>query len=375
MNAIDKVLELGQSFWYDNIEKKLLIYGTLAGLIEAGEIKGITSNPSIFQKAIANSSDYDSAINKLALMAYTENAIFTHLAIDDIQTAADLFKTVYEQTQGGDGYVSLEVNPLLAKDTTATIKESERLWQQVDRPNLMIKIPATLEGLHAITETISLGINVNVTLIFSLKRYSAVIDAYLSGLERRVEQDLPIHSISSVASFFVSRVDTKVDAQLGLLDKLPSAKNRLIKSLYGKAALANSRLAYFLFMEKFSSERFHRLENKGARAQRPLWASTSTKNKLYSDVVYVEGLIAPNTVNTVPPATLDAFRDHGKANPSIKGTHEDSLAIMERLKAVGIDMDAVTKELEEEGVKAFSDSYSSLLLTIKERMKLLENHG
>lgn len=375
MNAILKAFELGQSFWYDNIEKQLLVNGTLLNLIESGEIKGITSNPSIFQKAIEKSSDYDSAINKLVLMAYSENDIFTHLAINEIQTAADLFRNVYEQTQGGNGYVSLEVNPFLANDTPATIEEAERLWRQVDRPNLMIKIPATREGLPAITTAIARGINVNVTLIFSLKRYSDVMDAYLRGLEMRVEQNLPVHSIASVASFFVSRVDTKVDAQLDHLGKQSFAKPQLISSLYGKAALANSRLAYFLFQKKFSSDQFHELENKGARKQRPLWASTSTKNKLYSDVVYVEGLIAPNTVNTIPPATLDAFRDHGQADLTIEGTYEDSLDVMERLKTVGIDMDAVSKELEEEGVKAFSDSYSSLLGTIKERMKLLEKPG
>jgi transaldolase len=372
MNAIHEVYELGQSFWYDNIEKKLLIDGTFTSLIESGEIKGVTSNPTIFQKAIANSNDYNTAINKLALLDSSEDILFNHLAINDIQIAADTFLVVYEETHGVDGYVSLEVNPLHANDTQATIKEAQQLWQQVNRPNLMIKIPATLEGLPAITETIANGINVNVTLIFSLKRYAAVIDAYLSGLEKRVQQNLQIHSIASVASFFVSRVDTKVDAQLEILSRHALEKAGLIHSLYGKAALANSRLAYFLFQDKFSSQRFHTLESGGAaRLQRPLWASTSTKNKQYSDVVYVEGLIAPNTVNTVPPATLDAFRDHGKADLTIENTYEESLEVMEQLRAVGIDMDVVTKELEEEGVKAFADSYSSLLQTLKRRMQLL----
>ncbi|PKN83786.1 MAG: transaldolase, partial [Chloroflexi bacterium HGW-Chloroflexi-7] len=285
MNNIDALHKLGQSLWYDNIQRSLLNNGALKAMIESGEIKGVTSNPSIFNNAIAKSTDYDSALQPLAWSGLNAEEIFWELAVKDIQDAADLFAPLYKSTAHKDGYVSLEVSPYLARDTRSTVREAKRLWQKVNRPNLMIKIPATLEGLPAIRESISEGININVTLIFSLDRYQAVINAFLSGLEDRAKKGLSIESIASVASFFVSRVDTKVDDLLAKKYPVEGA------ALLGKAAIANAKLAYELFLKEFSTDRFTKLAQKGAQKQRPLWASTSTKNPNYRDVIYIEELI------------------------------------------------------------------------------------
>ena len=364
---IIKLQQLGQSFWYDNIERKLLENGELNKMIVEGDIFGVTSNPTIFQKAIANSNDYDKELKNLAAKGLQPIEIFYELAVEDIQRAADLFKPVYESTNKKDGYVSLEVNPLLANKTQETIDEALWLWEKVNRPNLMIKIPATPEGIPAIKAAISKGINVNVTLIFSRTRYAEVIDAYISGLEERAEKGLPIDQIASVASFFVSRFDSKVDGKLMKLANNSVEKTELAKTLLGKTAIANTRLAYNLFAEKFYSARFKKLQEKGAGYQRPLWASTSTKNPEYSDILYVDSLTGEHTVNTLPPNTLEAFKNHGKAALALVGKETESSEILAKLESLGISVDQVTKELEEEGVASFSASFNSLLETIAAR--------
>lgn len=357
--SIKKLTALGQSLWYDNIQRKLLVNGELNAMIQRGDIRGVTSNPTIFQNAIAKTNDYDAALIPLAWAGWDAEKIFWQLAVEDIQEACDLFNPLYEKTKGGDGYVSIEVSPLLARDTEGTIQQAQELWNRVHRPNLMVKIPATKEGIPAIRASIGAGINVNVTLIFSLTRYTEVMDAYLAGLEDRTAKDLPIQNIASVASFFVSRVDSKIDP------KLPAAS-----PLHGKAAVANAKLAYESFESIFTSPRFATLKARfRARAQRPLWASTGTKNPQYSDTLYVDELIGPDTVNTVPPATLDAFRDHGKASLTVTSDLDGAQKVFVDLKSIGISMSDVTQELEVEGVKSFADSFKTLLDTIEERRK------
>jgi len=373
MNEIDKLHQFGQSIWYDNIERRLLKNGEMERMITDREIRGVTSNPSIFQNAIAKSTDYDSALQPMAWADWNPEDIFFQLAIEDIQDTADLFLPLYKETNGGDGYVSLEVNPKLAYDTEGTLSQVKELWNRVNRKNLMIKIPATKEGLPAIRQAIAAGININITLIFSVSRYEDVIEAYLSGLEDRLKNNLPINHIASVASFFVSRVDTKVDSKLQSLLNDNKINHQEFLELRGKAAIANSRLAYVLFEKVFSSERFNDLEQKGARIQRPLWASTSTKNPEFHDVIYVEELIGENTVNTMPPQTLDAFRDHGKAEIKIRNNIDEASDLFSSLSRIGIGIDSVTQTLEDEGVKAFEKAFISLLDTIDDRKKAFQN--
>ncbi|MEW5830641.1 MAG: bifunctional transaldolase/phosoglucose isomerase, partial [Chloroflexota bacterium] len=355
-NPITRLTELGQSLWYDNIERRLLENGEFSAMIQRGDIRGVTSNPSIFNNAIAKSSDYDSAILPLAWSGWSAEDIFWQLAYEDIRAAADMFMPLYEQTNGGDGYVSLEVSPYLAHDSEATAAQAKHLWETVERPNLMIKIPATAEGIPAIRRSIAAGINVNVTLIFSLVRYQQVMDAYLSGLEDRLASGHRIDKIASVASFFVSRVDTKVDGRLSNGS-----------SLRGQAAIANAKLAYEMFLKIFSEKRFIRLQEEGARVQRPLWASTSTKNPAYPDTIYVDNLIGMSTVNTVPPNTLEAFRDHGRAQATLNSGLDDARHTIATLEAMGISMAQATQELEDEGVKACADAFTDLLATIEKR--------
>ena len=369
MSITEKIQIIGQSLWYDNIERQKLKDGSIAGMISSGKIKGITSNPSIFQKAIASSKDYDLSLKPMAWSGMESKEIFWQLAIEDIKQATDLFAPVYASTSGNDGYVSIEVDPLLAYDTDGTIEDAKKLWHLIRRPNLMIKIPATKEGIPAVRQAIADGINVNVTLIFSIERYAEVIEAYISGLEDRVRTGLPIDRIASVASFFVSRMDTKID---GLLEEqLHDGKisSDEFENLSGKAAIANARLAYQLFLEKFSAERFQKIKAAGGRVQRPLWASTSTKNPKYRDVIYVEELIAPDSVNTVPPNTLDAFMKHGVVETTIFKDLDPARALFGQLEARGILEKTVTDELENEGVSAFSKAYLSLLETVEQRRK------
>ena len=357
-NAINELHNLGQSIWYDNIERRLLENGALAKMISDGEIRGITSNPSIFHNAIAKSSDYDAALAPLAKAGKRSMEIYESLAIADIRFAADLFQPLFGASGGLDGYVSLEVSPFLAHDSEKTAAEAARLWSEVDRPNLMIKIPATEAGLPAIRQSIAAGLNVNVTLIFSVERYAQVMDAYLSGLEDRLAAGRPVDHIASVASFFVSRIDSKVDEWL---------KAHGDKRLAGKMAIANAKLAYARFKEIFGSERFARLARHGARVQRPLWASTSTKNPAYPDVLYIETLIGPHTVNTVPPKTLDAFRDHGRAALTLETGVDEARQVFADFEALGLSFGEATDQLEEEGVKAFADAFTALLEAVEKR--------
>lgn len=353
---IEKLTRLGQSLWYDNIQRRLLENGEVAAMIARGDIRGMTSNPSIFNHAIANSNDYDSALIPLSWAGWDAEKIFWELVVEDIKEACRLFYPLYEESNGGDGYVSIEVSPFLADDTEATAAQAQQLWARVGKPNLMVKIPATQAGIPAIRRATAAGINVNITLIFSLARYAEVMEAYLSGLEDRVAGGRPIDHIASVASFFVSRVDTKVDS------RLPEAS-----PLRGQAAIANAKMAYEQFQKVFSGERWENLRAKGARLQRPLWASTSTKNPAYSDTMYVDNLVGPHTVNTVPPQTLEAVRDHGKTEITITHDVDKSHEVIAQLEKAGISMDQVTRELEDEGVKAFADSIKSLLNTIGDR--------
>ena len=360
-NPIEGLHALGQSLWYDNIQRRLLENGELAGLIGRGDIRGITSNPSIFHNAIAKTTDYDAALVPLAWSGWEAEQIFWQLAIEDIRAACDLFLPLYRQSDGADGFVSLEVSPRLARNTDGTIAQAKQLWEWVSRPNLMVKIPATREGLPAIQAAIAAGLNVNVTLIFSIERYRTVMDAYLAGLDERLKAGLPNDHIASVASFFVSRMDTKVDKLLEALGK-PQAR-----ALEGQAAIAYTKLAYREFQSVFGGERFARFQSAGCRLQRPLWASTSTKNPAYPDTLYVDHLIGPSTVNTVPPQTLDAFRDHGTAGATLTTGVEDARRTIADLEAVGVSMQQVTQELEEEGVKSFADAFDALLQTLDER--------
>ncbi len=352
--SISALHALGQSIWYDNISRKMLENGDLAAMISRGEIRGITSNPSIFRNAIANSQDYDPALVPMAWAGWMDEQIYEQLAMEDIRAACDLFQPLYQETNGGDGYVSLEVSPKLAHDTPGTIAAAERLWKMVGRPNLLIKIPATLEGLPAVRRSIAAGINVNITLIFSLTRYQQVMDAYLSGLEDRLANGMPIDRIASVASFFVSRIDKKADV--------------LAPQLKGQIAIANARLAYQSFRQVFESSRFMALKSRGARLQRPLWASTSTKhNPDLPKAIYIESLIGPYTVNTVPPIAFDVFREHGEVSLTLETGLAEARKAFEDLSALGVSMERITRELEEEGVKAFADDYELLLGTIEDR--------
>lgn len=367
MTAIQQVHELGQSIWLDFIRRDLLSNGQLAGLIEAGELRGMTSNPTIFEEAIAKSDLYNDAIRPLAQAGWGPELIFESLAVEDVRAASDLFLPLYEGSGGKDGFVSIEVSPRLADDTQGTLVEARRLWETVNRPNLMVKIPATEGGVPAIEQAIYEGINVNVTLVFSLDRYSQVMEAYLRGLERRVEAEQPIDRVASVASFFVSRVDTAVDGKLEAILRDEGAHAPKALAMLGKAAIANAKLAYAQFKVAFGSPRFSRLRDHGGRTQRPLWASTSTKNPAYSDVLYVEQLIGKGTVNTLPPKTLSLFRDHGRAELTLEQDLAVARAQMDTLAELGISVEAVTRELETDGVRKFAGSFDSLLKVVAER--------
>ena len=357
-NPLAELAKTGQSVWFDQMERKLLTTGKLKKMIDDDDLRGLTSNPTIFEKAIGGSEDYDAQLRTLASQGKSRDEIYDELVIEDIGGAADVFAPVYEKTKGDDGYVSLEVSPLLADDTAHTVSEAKRLFTRVGRPNVMIKIPATPEGIPAIEQTIALGINVNVTLIFSNDVYAQVIEAYLRGLEKRAAQGLPLGHIASVASFFVSRIDTQADKQL-------EAKG--VTDLQGKVAIANAKMAYQLFKEIFTSERFLALRDKGARVQRPLWASTGTKNPKYRDVLYVETLIGPDTVNTLPPATYEAFRDHGEVEMTLEQNVDEARQVLEEFETRGFSLKAITEQLTKEGVKSFNESFEQLMGTIEAR--------
>jgi transaldolase/glucose-6-phosphate isomerase len=365
MSSIIRLKLLGQSIWNDNIKRSLIKDGTLKGMIERREIYGVTSNPTIFKKAITNTTDYDADIQALTWAGFTPKDVFYHLAIQDIQDVADLFRPYYDASGGQDGFVSLEVNPDLAYDTQGTIAEAKWLWNEVNRPNLMVKIPATEAGLPAITAAIAAGVNVNVTLIFSIERYKGVMKAYLDGIQKRVDEGKVVTNIASVASFFVSRLETIADDHLRQVIENGGDKAEKAKQLVGKIAVDNTRLAYQAYEEVFSSDLYKQLEKSGAQKQRPLWASTSTKDPDYSNIKYVEELVAENTVNTVPPETLEIYLDHGDPSISIYDDLDRAEKDFEQLASVGISIDALTQTLEEEGVRKFSDSFHELISAIE----------
>ena len=358
MNPLVRLGELGQSPWYDYVTRDLVASGELARLIREDGLRGMTSNPTIFEKAVAGSTSYDGDIRRLGREGRSPGEIFEALAVADLRAACDEFAELHRRTGGLDGQVSLEVSPELANDTEATIQEAHRLWAALDRPNAMIKIPGTEAGLPAITRSIADGISVNVTLLFSVERYAAVIEAWLAGLEQRLGRGEPLEPVASVASFFVSRVDGKVDP---LLDRISAGSP---SPLRGRIAIANAAAAYRLFEWCLGTPRWGRLAKAGARPQRPLWASTSTKDPRYPDTYYVEALIAPRTVNTLPPETFAAYRDHGRPAVRIRESIASAAAEVKALAAAGIDLAAVTRELEEEGVAKFAASYRSLLARI-----------
>ena len=365
MNPLEQLLQCGQSVWLDSISRDLIKSGQLQRLVTGDKLHGLTSNPTIFEQAIGHSDAYDDALRQLlrANEKQTEKALFEALAIEDIRMAADALRPVYDETHGGDGYVSPEVSPHLARDTGGSIAEAKRLWQAVERPNLMIKIPGTHEGIPAIEQLISEGINVNVTLMFSLRHYDAVARAYITGLERRDAYSPGGNKIwpVSVASFFVSRVDNVIDP---MLEKIGTQE---ALALRGKIAIANAKLAYQRFRETFYGEPFDSWRKKGVHVQRPLWASTSTKNPAYSDVLYVEELVGPDTVNTLPLKTLEAFRDHGRASETLGKGLVQAEADVAQLKKLGIDLNAVTEKLQNDGVDSFAASYDKLLASLKKK--------
>ncbi len=363
MNPLEQVLQYGQSIWLDSISRDLINSGELQRLVTNDKLRGLTSNPTIFEQAIAHGNSYDDALDQLlkANPGQTDKELFEGVAVEDIRMAADVLRPVYDAAQSGDGYVSLEVSPLLAHDTEGTIAEAKRLWDTVQRPNLMIKIPATPAGIPAIAQSLGAGINVNVTLMFSLRHYEDVARAYIRGLGGK-EESSPDKNITwpvSVASFFVSRVDSVVDP---LLEKNGSPA---ALALRGKIAIANAKLAYQRFREIFQGELFADFRSRGAHVQRPLWGSTGTKNPAYSDVMYLEQLIGADTVNTVPPKTLAAFRDHGHVRETLTENVSQAEADIAQLPAFGIDLEGITEKLQDDGVAAFADSYDKLLAALK----------
>jgi transaldolase/glucose-6-phosphate isomerase len=364
-NPLLRLRALGQSIWLDYLRRGMIVSGGLERFVEEDGVLGVTSNPAIFEKAIAGSHDYDAAVRALALEGKSLEEIYQALTVEDIQRAADIFRPIYDRLEGRDGFVSLEVSPRLAHDTEGTLAEARRLWAAVARPNIFIKVPATKEGIPAIRQLISEGINVNITLLFGLPRYREVVEAYLAGLEARAAQHQPIEQVASVASFFLSRIDVLVDPLLE--KKMAGGRDaELAKTLHGQVAIASAKTAYQLYKQFFNAERFRRLANKGARTQRLLWASTSTKNPAYSDVKYVDALIGPATVNTVPEETLTAYRDHGNPASRLEESLAEAQHVLTRLPSLGIDLGAVTQQLEDEGVKKFDVAFGRLMNALKQ---------
>src|SRR5579863_7120159 len=374
MNPLIELTKYGQSVWLDYMRRHLISSGELSKLVEEDGLGGVTSNPAIFEKAITGSTDYSEALFELQKdKGLDAMAIYEHLAIKDIQDAADVLRPVYDRTQRRDGYVSLEVSPFLAKDTEGTIKDARRLWKAVNRPNLMVKIPATVEGLPAIEQALSEGININVTLLFAQERYEQVAHAYIAGVQKWAASGGDVGRLASVASFFVSRIDSMVDAMVKtrLQSSTDEKERAALRSLLGKVAIANARLTYQLYKKIFSGPEWEKLAKQGAQTQRVLWASTSTKDPSYSDVLYVEELIGPDTVNTIPPATFDAFRDHGKPRASLESGLDAAQKVMDTLEAVGISMKQVTDDLVTQAVKLFAEPFDKLLNSVDAKCKLV----
>lgn len=357
----------GQSVWLDYLKRSALDNGELQQLIYQDGVSGLTSNPSIFEKAIAGSHDYDNAIRSLALEGKSIEEIYEALTIEDIQHAADLFRPIYDRLEGGDGFVSLEVSPKLAYDTAGTLAEARHLWTAVNRPNLLIKVPGTRQGLPVIQQLIGEGINVNVTLLFGLPRYRDVTAAFLSGLDTLAAHGKPLNNIASVASFFLSRIDVLIDPMLEKLRLEGGPVAEIVAGLHGQVAIASAKVAYQIYQEIFGSERFQKLSHQGAHSQRLLWASTGTKNPEYSDVKYVETLIGRETINTIPLETLNAYREHGKPASQLEEGMQEAYRVLEALRQVGVDLDASTQELEDEGVTKFSQAFEQLMAALQEK--------
>jgi transaldolase len=373
-NPLLKLSAFGQSIWLDYIRRQMIDSGELKKLIDDDGLRGVTSNPAIFQKAIAGNDDYDEAIRALAQAGKSAAEIYQVLTLEDVQRAADLFRPLYDRVEGRDGFVSLEVNPHLAHDTEGTIKEARRLWQALGRPNVLIKVPATKAGLPAIKQLISEGINVNVTLLFGLPRYREVAEAYISGVEARLAQGQPVTRVASVASFFLSRIDVLLDPQLEKLAAAGGPQAKAARELIGQLAIASAKVAYTIYQEIYGSERLKKLAAQGARPQRLLWASTSTKNPAYSDIKYVEPLIGSDTVNTLPPETLEAYRDHGDPAPRLPEGVDRAASYLQRLPEVGLDLNHATQQLEDEGVEKFNQPFDSLMDTLEAKRREIMSH-
>lgn len=373
-NPLLQMKTQGQSVWYDNIDRAQLASGEFKRMLDEDGIVGVTANPTIFEKSISSGHAYDEQLTELIREGKSTNEIYEALVIQDIRTVADLLRPIYDRTNGLDGYVSLEVSPELAHNTEGTLSEARRFWKMVDRPNLMIKIPATPAGIPAIEQALTEGINVNITLIFSLDSYKAVTEAYLSALENRNAEGKDISHIASVASFFVSRVDTLVDKLLEEKVKATSdaSEQAQLKALEGKAAIANARVVYQEFKRAFHTPRFETLKHSGAHVQRPLWASTSTKNPAYRDVLYAEELIGPDTVDTMPLETIHNFRDHGVVAHTVEKDPAGAQATLDALEKQGIHYDQITQQLQDEGVKKFADSFHQLFQGIEKKQKAIK---
>jgi transaldolase len=369
-NRLQRLHDAGQSIWLDFIDRSILRNGDLQRRLHDDALTGMTSNPTIFEKALAEGHEYDDQL-AAAPAGLTALDLFELVETSDVRDACDIFMPIYERTNGADGYVSIEVSPAAANDANASVAEAQRLWSMVDRPNVMIKVPGTSEGAIAVRQLIAGGMNVNITLLFAIEAHRRVIEAYFAGLEDRLRTGKPIDRVASVASFFVSRVDTEIDKRLDALAAASPEQRDRILALRGKAAIANAQLAYRLFREEFSSPRWAPLKAAGARLQRPLWASTSAKNPAYRDVLYVEQLIGPDTVNTMPPATIDAFRDHGEVARTVDAQFSVAERTMADLAAVGIDMHDVTDKLLRDGLASFQKSFDSLIAGLERKSATL----
>lgn len=375
-NRLQEIHDAGQSIWLDSIDRRMLHDGELDRRIRDDALTGMTSNPTIFQKALASSNAYDDQIVDAEDQGLTSWQLFELLETTDVRDACDHFAAVYSSTRGADGYVSIEVSPGVSHSADATVEEARRLWKTVDRPNVMVKVPGTPEGALAVRRLIAEGINVNITLLFAIQAHDRVIEAYLAGLEDRIKARKPIDGLASVASFFVSRVDTEIDKRLdALISKAAPAEKERLKLLKGRAAIANAKLAYRLFTQRFAGPRWEALAKQGARVQRPLWASTSTKNPEYRDVMYVEDLIGPDTVDTMPPATIESFRDHGVVDRTVDKKVAASEGLLKEIEAVGISVNEVTEKLLVDGIASFQKSFDELIAGLEAKIGSLAPGG
>ena len=375
-NRLQQLHDAGQSIWLDSIDRRMLHDGELDRRVSDDALTGMTSNPTIFQKALASSNAYDDQIIEAEEHGLTSWQLFELLETTDVRDACDHFAAVYSSTRGADGYVSIEVSPGVSQSADATVEEARRLWKTVDRPNVMVKVPGTPEGAIAVRRLIAEGINVNITLLFAIQAHERVIEAYMAGLEDRIKARQPIDGLASVASFFVSRVDTEIDKRLdALIAKASQPEKERLKILKGRAAIANAKLAYRLFTQKFAGPRWEALAKQGGRVQRPLWASTSTKNPEYRDVMYVEELIGPDTVDTMPPATIEAFRDHGAVERAVDKKVAAAEGLLKEIEAVGISMKGVTEKLLVEGIASFQKSFDELIAGLEAKIGSLAPGG